>query len=308
MFCARRRSLCGCVLAALVTACGSGSPTAPPPAGDGTLALPDLRIVGVSRALSSGTSVQLKAEASVSSSGRTECHAAWSSDKPEIASITADGLLTALTGGYVHITASCTGATATVEAKVEAPNSYAWDIPVRDAEWGGVVWHVTMEFLDGPRQGEKVPFENELIVRSPVWPVKVRFTANDYQPLEFVFAESAGELFPGSVVFWIRMVFTPEPDTDTYVGSLNPSVKTASHPFSARAPGSVRLRSWWNADDDVATPTMELWCGGQRLRREIAPDRGGEIVQALTSPAACEVKMSVSSTNLEYRVAISYPH
>jgi hypothetical protein len=308
MFGANRRSLCGYVLAALVTACGSESPTSPPPPGDGIPTLSDLRIVGASRALSSGTTVQLKAEASLSSGGRKECRAAWSSNKPEVASINADGVVSALTGGYANITASCTGVAATVEAKVEAPNSYDWDIPVRDAEWGGIVWQVTMEYLDGPRQGEKVPFESELYVRSPVWPVKVRFTSNDYQPLDFVLTESAGELFPGAVLFGIRMAFAPRPDTDTYTGALSPSINTASHAFTLRAPGTVRLRSWWHADDDVATPVMELWCGGRRISREIAPSRGGEIVQAVASSGACEVKMSVSSTNLDYRVAITYPH
>ena len=308
MFGADRRSLCGYVLAALVTACGSGSPTSPPPPGDGIPTLSDLRIVGVSRSLSSGTTVQLKADASLSSGGRKECRAAWSSNKPEIAGINADGVVTALTGGYVNITAACTGVTATVETKVEAPNSDAWDIPVRDAEWGGIVWQATMEYLDGPLQGQKVPFESELYVRSPVWPVKVRFTSNDYQPLEFVLTESGGELFPGAVMFWIRMAFAPQPDTDTYTGVLSPSINTASHAFTLRAQGTVRLRSWWHADDDVATPTMELWCGGRRLTREIAPSRGGEIVQAVASPGACEVTMSVSSTDMDYRVAITYPH
>jgi len=71
----------------------------------------------------------------------------------------------------------------------------------------------------------------------------------------------------------------------------------------------VHVRSWWDLGSDHSPdPTLELWCGGQPLRREFAPNNGGELVQPVAGRSACEVKMSTPYSNLEYRVAITYPH
>jgi hypothetical protein len=74
----------------------------------------------------------------------------------------------AAAAGYANVTAYCIGYIAHVEAKVEAEDPYELDIAVRDADWSGVVRHVAMEFLDGPRRGERVLFDKEAIVDMPV--------------------------------------------------------------------------------------------------------------------------------------------
>ena len=186
-----------------------------------------------------------------------------------------------------------------------------------DFGWDGGVRHATMEYLDGARQGEKVAFgeSNRLRMTSATWPVKVRFAARDYQSREFIFDEStASELFPDygvgpAALFTIPMTFVPQPDTDTYVGALNPERRTGSHPFAPHGSGVVHVRSWWDlGSDHSADPTLELWCGGQRLRREFAPNNGGELVQPVAGRSSCEVQMSTPYSNVEYRVAITYPH
>ena len=187
-----------------------------------------------------------------------------------------------------------------------------------DLDWGGGVRYATMEYLDGARQGEKVTFDESNHLRmtsAATWPVKVRFAARDYESREFIFDEStASELSPDYGVgpaawFSIPMTFVPQPETDTHVGALNPERRTGSHPFAPQGSGMVQIRSWWElGSDHSADPTLELWCGGQRLRREFAPNNGGQLAHTIAGGSACEVKMVTPYSNLEYRVAITYPH
>jgi hypothetical protein len=200
-----------------------------------------------------------------------------------------------------------------VEAKVEAQSPARMGISVRDADWGGVIWQATMEFLDGPRQGEQVHFENQTHLSHSVWPLKVRFTAKDYQPLDFVLDEATvTEAFPhfDAVSFWIPMAFAPQADTDTFVGVLKSGNLKAVYPFNPRTSGVIRLRTWWSADSDFTFAWTELWCAGQRVLRQITSDRGQEIVRPIASPAACEVRIITEDPSAiqEYRVAITYPH
>lgn len=305
------------VLTGIFAACGPGSPSSPTPQDSGLPVFSDLRIVGSSTTLSPGTSIQLKAEASIPSGVRKECAAKWLSDRPDIARIAADGVLTGITKGYAQITAACGTVTATIDAKVEASSPYSSEVLLMDVDWGGGVRDATMEYLDGVRRGEQVAFgkSNYLRMTSATWPVKVRFAAKDYQSREFVFDESnASQLFPdyGSgpvALFSIPMTFVPQPFTDTYVGKLNPERRMASHTFARQDSGMVHIRSWWEIGSDHSLdPTLELWCDGQRLRREFAPNNGGEVVQHVARRAGCEVRMSTPYSNLEYRVAITYPH
>jgi hypothetical protein len=304
-------------LLALATACGGASPASPTSSGTApnNAGVSEFRIAGLPESLAPGASAQLKAEVVLLSGVVKECTAAWSVDDTKVANISSSGLLTAVAMGYASVTASCSGMTARVEAKVEARNPYEFDIAVRDSEWGGIVEHVTMEFLDGPRRGEKVQFDNETQVKVPVWPVRARFTADDYRPMDVVLSEStADEIFSSPIsfaLFWVRMVFVPDPATDTYTGKLNPTAGTAVYSFTMREPGSVKIRSWWDCDNDFCGLFAELWCGGQMLRREAAPYKGGTIVQGIQSQASCELKIGLYPRGYEkyqYRVAITYPH
>jgi hypothetical protein len=305
------------ILTTTLAACGPGSPTVPTPQDTGLPVFSDLRIVGSSTTLSPGTTIQLTAEASIPSGVRKQCAAKWFSDRPDIASIAADGVLTGITKGYAQISAACGNVNATIDAKVEASSPYSSEVLLMDADWDGGVRHATMEYLDGARRGETVVFgeSNYLRMTSAPWPVKVRFAAKDYQPREFIFDESrASHVFPdhgfGPVaLFVVPMTFVRQPSTDTFVGKLNPERLTGSHPFALHASGVVHVRSWWEIGSDHSPdPTLELWCGGQRLRRQFAPNNGAEIVQSVAGPSACEVRMSTPYSDLEYRVAITYPH
>jgi hypothetical protein len=305
------------ILTAMLAACGPGSPTVPTPQDTPLPVFSDLRIVGSSTTLSPGTTIQLTAEASIPSGVRKECAAKWFSDRPDIASVAADGLLTGISKGYVQISAVCGTVTATMDAKVEAPSLYSSSVHLMDLDWGGGVHYATMEYLDGARRGATVAFgeSNHLSLTSETWPVKVRFAARDYQPREFVFDEShASDVFPDrgwgpAALFRIPMTFVLQPSTDTYVGLLNPDRKIGSHAFAPQASGMVRVRSWWAIGSDHSPdPTLELWCGGRRLRRQFAPNNGEELAEPVAGGSACEVRMVTPYSDLEYRVAITYPH
>ena len=112
--------------------------------------------------------------------------------RPQSGDSLAAGVLTAVAGGSVTVSASCGAVAASVEAKVEAPSPHERYVAVRDADCGGVVRGVTMVFLDGPRAGETVRFDIGAEVVTPVWPVKARLSANDYRPMDFVFSEATG--------------------------------------------------------------------------------------------------------------------
>jgi hypothetical protein len=267
------------------------------------------------RALSPGSTAQLKAEIVLQTGTVNECAAAWSVDEASVASVSPSGLLTGGKTGYVNVTASCEGLTTRAETKVEAISPYRLIIVAYDSEVrteAGVT--ARMEFLDGPRAGESMPtggvFTNG--VPDVTWPVKVRFTADGFEPKDFILAEATGtrrnpisNLFD----FWVPMTFTPDALTDTYVRTMSRTEMEIAHPFTMRQPGPVQVRTWWSVDyNDILS--IELWCGGERLRT--ASQRFGSAGDGFThdvlAPGACEVRLRQikSDAATHYRVAIRY--
>jgi hypothetical protein len=141
-------------------------------------------------------------------------------------------------------------------------------------------------------------------------PVKVRFTAESYEPKDFVIAESTGTPRGTRVVwdFHVPMTFVADPLTDTFGRMVSSADKEISYPFTLRAPGVVRVRNWWSLDYDDNF-FVELWCGGQRLRREIEiGGANGGFTQDVQSAGQCDVKLQphINGTT-PHRIAITYP-
>jgi len=246
--------------------------------------------------------------------GVKECVAAWSVDDTRVATISPTGLLTAGLTGYASVTAVCAGVSARAETKVTAANPYQLIIVAHDSEVPSEFGVVTeMEFLDGPNAGQRVAtswiFTNG--IPGVAWPVRVRFTAVDYEPKEFVLAESTGKRRnPNSPLFDFRipMKFLPDAQTDTYVKRMSKDEMQVSHPFTMRQAGPVQVRTWWSVDYNDRL-VMELWCNGQMLitRTQIFGSAGSGLTQD-ASAGSCEVRLRQMKTDAQthYRVAIKY--
>lgn len=306
---------CLAFLLTLAAACGGASPTSPAKAPDGA-GTSELRITGLPRALSPGSTAQLKAETVLQTGTVKECAAAWSVDEANVASVSSSGLLTGEMTGYVNVTASCEGLTRRAETKVEAMSPYRLVIVAYDSEVqteSGVA--ARMEFLDGPHAGESMPTGSFFTSGVPdvMWPVKVRFTADGFEPKDFILAEATGKRRnPTSPLFdfWVPMTFAPDALTDTYVRRMSRTEMEIAHPFTMRVPGPVQIRTWWSVDYNDGL-FIELWCGGERLRS--ASQRfysaGDGFTHEVMAPGACEVRLRQlkSDAATRYRVAIRYP-
>ena len=321
------RNVIASVLVALLAAACGGRPSPSPTAPGGTNtptgpSISALRITGLPTALSPGSTAQLTAEAVLDTGIVKECPAAWSVDNAKVASVSSSGLLTGGTTGYVKVAASCNGLTAQAETKVQAVRPYHVVIVPYDSEMYAppVMKPLTanMEFLDGPRAGQKMPVASFYRDGMPdvVWPVKVRFTADGYEPKDFVLADTAGER-PNETSawfdFWVPMTFAPDALTDTFVRELSPTEPVFTHPFTMRLPGPVQVRTWWWGDYD-ADLFVELTCGGKPLLLGhgywIGGPKGGTRGDGFTAniPAAtgCEVRIRQKIGYPRVRVAISY--
>ena len=126
-----------------------------------------------------------------------------------------------------------------------------------------------MEFLDGPRAGQRVAWT--ILEHEPLsdvaWPW-VRFTADSYEPKDFILSEATGRrrnsmshLFD----FHVPMTFVPDTMTDTYVRTMSETESIIAHSFTMRVPGAVQIRTWWMVDYNDHL-IIELWCGGRMLR------------------------------------------
>ena len=235
----------------LTAACRGESPTAPPgpaiPESPRSPLASELRIGGVPPALAPGTTAQLSAQAVLVTGAVRDCAAVWSVDNASVATVSPSGLLTGGNTGYVNVTASCEGLTARTETKVEALRTFNLSIFPYDKELEAPpamkLVRANMEFLDGPRAGQRVAWT--ILEHEPLsdvaWPVKVRFTAESYEPKEFILSEVTGRrrnsmspLFD----FHVPMTFVPDAMTDTYVRTMSETESVIAHPFTMRAPGA----------------------------------------------------------------------
>ena len=306
----------------LMAACRGASPTAPPgpaiPESPRSPLASELRIGGVPPALTPGATAQLTAQAVLVTGTLRDCAAVWSVDDASVATVSPAGLLTGGNTGYVNVTASCEGLTARTETKVEALRTFRLSVFPYDKALepppAMKLVRATMEFLDGPRAGQHVAWtvlEHEPL-SDVAWPVKVRFTAESYEPKEFILSEATGArhnsmspLFD----FHVPMTFVPDAMTDTYVRTMSDTEMVIAHPFTTRAPGPVQVRTWWMVDYNDHL-SIELWCGGRMLRSltQLGASRGDGFTHDVVAPGACEPRLRQHKSDAwtNYRVAIKY--
>lgn len=314
-----RNAVASGLVALLAAACGRASPTAPP-----KVPIPDspsisaLRIAGLPRTLSPGSTAQMTAEVVLETGSVKQCAAAaWSVDDASVASVSSSGLLTAGVTGYVNVAASCEGLTTRAETKIEALRSYRLSIIPYDNELEAPPAmkpvRANMEFLDGPRAGQRVTFES--LEKEPlsdvVWPATVRFTADGYESRDFILSEATGgRRNPTSPLFDFRvpMTFAPDALTDTYVRTMSDTEMIIAHPFTMRMPGHVQIRTWWAVDYNDRL-SLELWCGSRMLRSITQGSSAGDgFTHDVLTAGACEVRLRQhkSDARTNYRVAIRY--
>jgi hypothetical protein len=304
-----------CVVVA-ATSCGDRESTSVTPAAPSTPP-PTLRISGIPPSLSPGQSIQLTAELVAADGGVSACAAGWAVDDSRVATVSPAGLLTGGMTGYARAAATCQGISASAEIKTSAPSPYQWIIVAHDSdvpsEFGVAA---TVEFLEGPRRGERIPIGSVFTNGTPgtEWPVRVRLTASDYADTETVLAETTGKrrnsnspLFD----FQIPMRFVADASTDTYVRQMSRTEMEIAHPFEPRSSGTVQIRTWWSVDyNDVLH--VDLWCDGERLAgvAQRFGSAGHGLSHPVNAPARCEVRLrqSKSDAATRYRIAIRYPH
>lgn len=313
----RAQATAGALLlaAALSSTCGGNAAAPTPPTSTPTTVA--LRIVGLPDALSPGATVQLRAEVTLSNNTTKDCLPSWAVDSPKVASISAGGVLEALATGYVNVMAACEGATVRAEARVESACPYTLIVVAQDKEVPnefGVA--ATMEFLDGPRAGQRIAtgsvYTNGLTLAT--WPARVRFSADSYETRDVVLAESTGaRRNPQSPLFDFRvpMTFAPDAWTDTYVQTMSREDMEFRYPMKLTSAGDVNVRTWWSVDYNDRL-YAELWCEGTMLR-QVAQQFGSAgqgFTERVGSPGSCEVRLRQLKwdASTHYRVAIRYPH
>src|SRR5262249_47479799 len=141
----------------------------------------DVRIANLPAALAPGASVQLRSTLVLKDGTEEDCAAVWTIDNGRVASVSSTGLLTGTMAGYANVTASCEGLSRRGEVKVTGPDPYSLIIVAHDSEVptdAGL--EATMEFLEGPRVGQRISIGSVYTagVTNVEWPVRVRFTAD----------------------------------------------------------------------------------------------------------------------------------
>jgi hypothetical protein len=237
-----------------------------------------------------------------------------------VAKVSSSGLLTGGTTGYVTVAASCQGVTAQAETKVQAARHYHVVIVPYDRDLCAPPdmkpLPANMEFLDGPRAGQTMPLARFYRDGMPdvTWPVKVRITADGYEPTDFVLADTTGER-PNQTSawfdFWVPMTFAQDALTDTFIGELSPPEKIVTYPVTLRTAGPVQVRAWWWGDYD-SDLFVELSCDGKLLlgrRYWIGGPRGvsgATVSQRISLPQPLVTCVCGRQSDTRYRIAIKY--
>lgn len=224
--------------------------------------------------------------------------------------------------GFLTLTATCDGLTASERIRVEGtwlPTSITTTDDVLGVPTGS-----TIEILDGPRAGVRVPESQFSTVTGFTFPLTVRLTAPFYAAKDYALDHTGdpNSYAPGfevhrgvqtSLQRQVGLTYVGEPSTDTFAARWrnNHESQDAAYPFAVRAAGTIEVGTQWQNDfDDQYTLITELWCGGQMLYRDtdvrLGPPPGVRFRQTVTGPAACEIR--VHRINQAYRITVTYPH
>ena len=162
------RSLAAAVLAAaLAVACGDDTPTTPTPVTPPTTTAPTVTgvtlqapaaFVDGGQVLMVGESVTLEACATFSDdTERCGVNATWSSSSPNVATVSATGVVTGAAPGETTISAVYERNTGRATVTVEAVDEGPWDVSgeVTDAETGQGIRRAVILVLNGPHEGNE---------------------------------------------------------------------------------------------------------------------------------------------------------
>ena len=162
------RSLAAAVLAAaLAAACGDDTPTEPTPVIPPTTTEPTVTgvtlqapaaFVDGGQVLMVGESVTLEACATFSDdTERCGVNATWSSSSPNVATVSATGVVTGAAPGETTISAVYERNTGRATVTVEAVDEGPWDVSgeVTDAETGQGIRRAVILVLNGPHEGNE---------------------------------------------------------------------------------------------------------------------------------------------------------
>jgi hypothetical protein len=295
-------------------ACGATPTTATPP-------VQQLQIVGIPASVAKGASIPLRAVIVSGHVQEEDCAGAqWAIDDGNVAKISSQGVLTGLLTGFANVTVTCRGLTSSARARVEGPVGRPWvygrDVQLFSLSCGAVggscrtVPDVTIDFLDGPRAGERHSQSDLPGMSGLVLPITIRASARFYGTAVFVLAESTAGFNNGHDAIWtIAMTYVGDSLTDTYIDV--PYHRDVRRPFATRGPGTVEVGTFWLNGDPTSNEVLapELWCGGQLLQR--VEQRNGHsgitISQSIAEPTSCEVRAS-GYGGTQYRLTITYPH
>jgi hypothetical protein len=220
--------------------------------------------------------------------------------------------------GFLTLTATCDGLTATTSIRVEG----TW-LPTRittgdDAP--GLEYMPTgssVEILDGPRAGVRVPEDQFVTVTGFTFPLTVRLTAPFYAPKDYVINRYAPQAKPPvNEELYVKKILL------TYVGGGSSSAAflaqgkdyrespDATYPFTVKAAGTIEVATQWHKDfEDQYKLITELWCGGQMLHRDtediFSPSPSVRFRETVAEPGACEIRVHRNSQ--AYRITVTFP-
>jgi hypothetical protein len=238
--------------------------------------------------------------------------ATWTSLNPSVATVSSQGMLTAVAAGTTRISVVCQGITGADTAFVLGGVNITISMTEPEPLTSIVIPEGTVEILDGPGSGRVLPITAGFVnLRDLSPPFSVRVTAPGYQTTQASISTQTGTFLPDQNSLGVRVPMRPvpaEPGVDEIIDRVGAS--PAIYHVNVHGAGPFSTQIWWSFGEYTDGIALELSCNGAIIATAdtVTPSYGAGFSTNVSAPCDYQVRLTTRRGDpINFRLRIKHP-
>ena len=250
----------------------------------------------------------------VNKGGDTDCTptATWTSLNPSIATVSSQGVITAVAAGTTRISVVCQGITGADTAFVLGGMNITISMTEPDPLRSIVIQEGNVEILDGPGAGRVLPITAGFVnLRDLSPPFNVRVTAPGYQTTHESISTQTGTFLPDQNSLGVRVAMRPLPP-DAGVDEIIDRVGATPmiYHVNVHGAGAFSTQIWWSFGEYTDGIALELSCNGAIIATAdtVTPSYGAGFSTNVSAPCDYLLRLTTRRGDpINFRLRIKHP-